>query len=209
MEKSEKKILLRKIYIRLILSVILWVILTSLVFIPSIKDVIHDRMILFTGNSLIFGGKIFQYPVSMVSFPNIEIFNFRMQIIFECTGFNYYLFALALVIFSPWTLKNKIINFVIYIAVIYLLNMLRFIVMGFIGRNYPDLFDGIHNYFWNILFALVVLFMWIVTNDKALKLKSQIPNNKSQVKSQYPNSNIQKNSNTQLPNDPKEEEFEN
>jgi len=55
--------------------------------------------------------------------------------------------------------------------------------MGYIGRNHLELFDNIHNYFWNILFALIVLFMWIITNDKALKVKSQKTNTKSQTKS--------------------------
>jgi len=167
--KKPKNKKLSSVYFRLILSVITWIILTGILFIPAVKEIVHPMMINFTGKSLLFFGNIFGFRVAIPEYPMIEIFYFRMKIVFECTAFNYFIFAFALVLFSKWTIKRKLINFLIYIFVIYILNLMRFFVMGWVGRNFPDLFENIHNYFWNIFFALVVLVLWVITNEKVSK----------------------------------------
>ena len=171
MTKKHKYSKLNNIYFRLILSVILWIILIGVIFIPPLRETIHPIMIRFTSNSLVFWANILNIPVFVPEYPMIDIFHFQMQIVFEHTAFNFLLFAFALVVFSLWSLKTKFINFLIYIAVIYFLNLMRFIFMGWIGHIDPELFENIHNYFWNILFALVVLLMWVITYEKSGKPK--------------------------------------
>ena len=178
MVKKSKQNKLKNNYFRLVLSLILWIILIGVFFIPPIKETIHPIMIQFTSNSLLFWCNILNFPVFVGEYPMIDIFHFRMQIVFEHTAFNFFLFAFALVVFTPWGIKPKIINFLIYIAVIYFLNLMRFIFMGWIGHIDPELFENIHNYFWNILFALVVLLMWVITNEKSGKPKD-VKNQKS------------------------------
>ena len=66
---------------------------------------------------------------------------FSMEIIVECTAYNFYLFAIALAVFANWQLRYKLINLLIFFGVIFLTNILRFFAMGYVGRYYPRFFQ--------------------------------------------------------------------
>ena len=83
-----------------------------------------------------------------------------MEIIVECTAYNFYLFAIALALFANWSVKHKIINLLIFFSVIFFTNILRFFAMGYIGRYYPQFFDTTHDYIWNILFGFMIFGVW-------------------------------------------------
>jgi exosortase/archaeosortase family protein len=161
---------IKKISLQLIKTFLLWLLLVGLFTNPHLIDFFKSGFIPFTRSSIIILSKIFRFPAELNVYPDISIFHFRMKVIYECTAFNYYLFILSLMIFSGWSLKLKIINGLIMIFTVFILNSFRFILLGYIGRNYYNLFDSIHNYFWNVLFAVLILILWFILNERAWKI---------------------------------------
>jgi exosortase/archaeosortase family protein len=105
-------------------------------------------------------GKALFLPIQRTGFANISVNNFAMEIIVECTAYNFYLFALALTLFANWAIKHKLLNLVIFFGIIFLMNNLRFFAMGYVGRYSPQLFDTTHDYVWNILFGFMIFGVW-------------------------------------------------
>jgi exosortase/archaeosortase family protein len=137
-----------------------WFILVLIVHIPGFRDDFRNFFVGFTTSSTVFIAKLLFIPIQKLSFSMISLSGFNMEIIVECTAYNFYLFALALAIFANWSVKHKLINLLIFIAVIFFTNILRFFAMGYIGRYYPDFFDTTHDYVWNILFGFMIFAVW-------------------------------------------------
>jgi exosortase/archaeosortase family protein len=114
----------------------------------------------FTTGSTVFLGKILFIPIERMGFSSITVNNFAMEIIVECTAYNFYLFALALTVFANWSVRHKFINLLIFYGIIFLMNNMRFFAMGYVGRYYPELFDTTHDYVWNILFGFMIFGVW-------------------------------------------------
>lgn len=150
-------------------SFALWGALMGIIYIPAIHDSVINLFVNFVVNSTVFIGSILFLPVESSGSPFITVANYNMRVIFECTAYNFYLFAIALAVFARWNIKDKIINFLIFIVSIFILNTFRFIVMGYVGKLWPDLFHQIHDYVWTIIFGLVVFILYIWRNDKSLK----------------------------------------
>jgi len=144
----------------LIKAFALWFVLVAIVHIPGIKQDFRDLFVGFTTSSTVFVGKILFLPIERLAFSTFSVDNFTMEIIVECTAYNFYLFAIALTIFANWTLWHKLINLLIFFAVIFFTNILRFFAMGFVGHHYPDLFSATHDYVWNILFGFMIFGVW-------------------------------------------------
>jgi len=121
-------------------------------------------MVSFTHKAVIATGKILQLPVSDGGVPVLNFSDFGMKVILECTAYNFYIFIFMISVFMPWSLKNKAINFGIMTGVIFIANKMRFLIMGAIGNFSTNVFYSIHDYFWNILFALLV-FLIILWSD--------------------------------------------
>lgn len=150
-------------------SFALWGAFMGIIYIPTIHDAVMDSFVQFVVNSTVFIGNILFLPVESSGAPMIEVAGYHMRVIFECTAYNFYLFAIALVIFARWNWKDKLINFGIFILSIFILNAFRFIIMGYVGKLWPSLFHQIHDYVWTIIFGLVVFILYIWRNDKSLK----------------------------------------
>jgi exosortase/archaeosortase family protein len=159
-KNRQQNIELLKKLLPLIKAFALWFILVMLVHIPGIRQGFRDLVVGFTTSTTIGMGKILFLPIQRLGFSSISVDGFPMEIIVECTAYNFYLFAISLVIFSNWNLKHKFLNLGIFIVIIFLLNNLRFFAMGYIGRNYPVLFETTHDYIWNILFGFMIFGVW-------------------------------------------------
>lgn len=113
-----------------------------------------------TTSSTVILGKLLFIPIQRLGESTIMVNHFTMQIIVECTAYNFYLFAIALSVFAKWKLRHKFFNLLIFFLIIFLTNNLRFFAMGFVGRHYPQLFDTTHDYIWNILFGFMIFGIW-------------------------------------------------
>lgn len=150
----------------LIKAFALWFILVTIVQLPFIREDFRDFIVNLTTASTVLVGKIFFLPIERTGFENIQVSGFSMEIIVECTAYNFYLFAVALSLFADWKWKKKIINFIIFIGVIFFVNNLRFYAMGYVGRYYPEFFDSTHDYVWNILFGFMIFGIWAWRDGK-------------------------------------------
>jgi exosortase/archaeosortase family protein len=137
-----------------------------IIHIPGIKEAFRDMFVGFTTASTVFIGNILFLPIQRQGFAGIILDGFPMEIIVECTAYNFYLFAIALAIFANWPVINKLINLFIFFVVIFFMNILRFFAMGFVGRYSPELFDTTHDYIWNILFGFMIFGVWAWRDKK-------------------------------------------
>jgi len=144
----------------LIKAFALWFLLVIIVHLPFVKEGFRNFFVGFTTGSTVVMSKILFIPIERMGFANISLNGFNMEIIVECTAYNFYLFAIALAVFANWSFKHKLINLLIFLGVIFLTNNLRFFAMGFVGRYYPELFDTTHDYVWNILFGFMIFGVW-------------------------------------------------
>ncbi len=152
----------------LLYSFALWGGLMGIIYIPFIYNAIIEFFVAFVVSSTILLGKILFIPVETSGSPLITVAGYTMKVIFECTAYNFYLFALALVVFAQWKIKDKLINLAIFIFSIFFLNAFRFIIMGYVGKFWPNMFHQIHDYVWTIVFGLVVFVLYIWRNDKSM-----------------------------------------
>jgi exosortase/archaeosortase family protein len=162
-KKQAKPLFSKELLIKLlplIKAFVLWFALVAIVHIPGIKQDFRDIIVGFTTWSTVTMGKLLFLPVTRLGYSTFNVDGFTMEIIVECTAYNFYLFAIALSAFANWSTKRKAINLMIFIVIIFLTNNLRFFAMGYIGRHYPTLFDTTHDYIWNILFGFMIFGVW-------------------------------------------------
>lgn len=152
-----------------------WFLLISLVHSPWLREPLRVFFVGFTTHAAYWFGKVLFVPIEMPAVPFLTVKGFNMQVVMECTAYNFYLFALVLTIFARWPLKHKLISLAIFLFVIFILNNLRFITMGYLGNYRPDLFDAIHDYVWNILFGFMVFGIWawreVMAHDQTKKVE--------------------------------------
>ena len=168
-KKPQKPLFSKELLIKLlplIKAFALWFILVLIVHIPGIRDVFRNFFVGFTTTSTFLIGKLFFIPIEQVSFSAVMVDGFSMDIIVECTAYNFYLFAVSLAVFANWKPKHKIINLLIFLVVIFITNILRFFAMGYVGRYYPQFFGTTHDYVWNILFGFMIFGVWAWRDKK-------------------------------------------
>lgn len=159
-QKKLKRQLLIKQLKPLLWAVVAWFVLLSIVHLPFLKGHIRDFFVGFNTHAAYWFGKVLGLDVAMPAVPFLSVNGFSMRIVMECTAYNFYLFALTLTAFANWPLKQKFISLGIFLLVIFFLNNLRFISMGYLGSYRPDLFEIVHDVVWNILFGFMVFGIW-------------------------------------------------
>ncbi|MDZ7743256.1 MAG: archaeosortase/exosortase family protein [Bacteroidota bacterium] len=158
----------------LLIAVALWLLTINLIHLQFIRDEVQHFFVSFILESSVLFGKMLFLPVSSPAFPYITVSGYTMEVIMECTAYNFYIFVIYLSLLSPVSWKNRIITLLVFLAAIFVINNLRFIVMGYIGKHNPELFDYIHDYLWNILFGFLVFLIWMWRYQPAMdKLKQE------------------------------------
>lgn len=168
-EKQKKKEAYRQLMrqlLPLLIAVGLWLMINAILHLPSIKNHVHDFFTRFTLNSAVAFGKLLFIPVESYSYPKITVSGYTMEVIMECTAYNFYIFVICLSLLSPVSLKQRIITLLIFVSSVFVVNSFRFYTMGWIGRYYPQLFHDIHDYLWNILFGFLVFLIWLWRYNK-------------------------------------------
>ncbi len=145
----------------LLLTFVVWFAITFIMHIPAIGDFIAPFFVVFTAQSTYIFGKLFFLPVELHTIPYISVNNFTMEVVMECTAYNFYIFVIVLTLFARWSIKHKFTSLGIFLLVIFVMNIMRFIVMGYVGSYAQGYFDEIHDYFWNIFFGFLVFGIWV------------------------------------------------
>jgi len=145
----------------LLIAVLLWLITIFIFHLPAIKNEVALFFIGFTLNSALVFGNLLFISVESATYPLITVEGYTMKVVMECTAYNFYIFIIYLSLLSPVSWKKRILTMVIFIAVLFISNNLRLILMGYIGLYYENLFHYIHNYLWDYLFGFIIFLIWV------------------------------------------------
>ena len=148
-------------FLPLVKAFAFWFLLVIIVHLPGVKEDFREMVVGFTTHSTVLMGKLLFLPVERIGFSSITVDGYPMEIIVECTAYNFYLFVISLVLFAHWPWRKKLVNLLLFLTVIFVVNNLRFFAMGYIGRYHPQLFDTTHDYVWNILFGFLIFGLWL------------------------------------------------
>ncbi|MEZ5195004.1 MAG: exosortase/archaeosortase family protein [Bacteroidales bacterium] len=175
-KEQKERLQERKRLIPLAKAFALWIVLVMIVSLPAFKDAFAKFFIGFTTDAVVIVSKLFFIPIERLGDQLISISGFKLNIIYECTAYNFYVFVLPLVIFSKWTIRQKVVNLFVFLISIVLANSFRFIIMGYIGNWFPRLFHSIHDYVWNIIFGLLIFLIWFLLEKRSSqKQKANVP----------------------------------
>lgn len=171
-KKNKKELILQKKLLKdarrdylkrlkpLLYAFAVWFFLLTLLHLPYFKNYLRSGMISFTRQSAIVIGDLFSLPMTSTGGNNLSYSGFGMNVILECTAYNFYLFVLVITLFAKWSVRDKLINLGVFLFVIFLANNMRFFVMGILGNYRPELFHTVHDYVWNILFGFLVFIIY-------------------------------------------------
>ena len=161
----------------LLFAVGLWFATLIILHLPSIKNEVGEFFIGFTLNSALGFGKMLFLPVESSGFPFISVSGYSMKIVMECTAYNFYIFVIYLSLFSPVSWKQRLITLVIFLLAVFIVNNLRFITVGYIGKYSASMFHYVHDYLWNILFGFMVFLIWAWRYNNSSKDTTKPKNN--------------------------------
>lgn len=170
----------------LIKSFVLWIVLVvivawdytnhrwfSMLFVQFTTYLTYALSKMFFLQAAVIGAGTSMMTTIEVNYLSIVVNNFPMIIELECSAYHAYIALIALVIFSKWTTKQKLIAGTIMFLILAIINSFRIIVLGLIGRKYPEAFNLMHDYIWNILLVVVIWGLWEWVNQKLSRKKDE------------------------------------
>jgi len=92
----------------LVYALLLWVVLSAMVELPIFKEKVYTFFLHFTTHAAHWFSRLIFMPLEMPEVPFLSARGFQMQVVMECTAYNFYLFAISLVIFARWPLEAQI-----------------------------------------------------------------------------------------------------
>jgi archaeosortase B (VPXXXP-CTERM-specific) len=92
----------------------------------------------------------------------MQLGNFGVLIIEECTGVFEMLIFLAAVLAYPTSWIDKLLGFALGLPLLYAFNVVRILVLVWVGRFHHDLFEFMHIYFWQATLILMITSVWLL-----------------------------------------------
>ena len=80
----------------------------------------------------------------------------------ECTALTIMIIFTSFVLVYPAALKPKGMAILTGIPFIFGANMVRLLVMAWIDKLKPEYSDYFHDYLWQVVFIIMIVFMWII-----------------------------------------------
>ncbi len=90
-----------------------------------------------------------------------------LEIVVECTGFYESLILIAAVLAYPSRLNRKLVGVVVFLILIFAVNLLRMIGLSLIGQYSMSLFNLVHLYVLRISSILIIVLLWVLWILKA------------------------------------------
>jgi len=87
---------------------------------------------------------------------------FGVRIIEECTGAFEVLIYLAAVLAYPTGWVDKAIGIAMGLPILYTFNVVRILVLVWVGRFYYEFFEFMHIYFWQATLILMITSVWLL-----------------------------------------------
>jgi archaeosortase B (VPXXXP-CTERM-specific) len=86
----------------------------------------------------------------------------------ECTAIFIMLIFTSFILVYPSSLKAKALAIIAGIPFILTANILRLFIMAWIDKLKPEYSEYFHNYAWQVLFIIMVVFMWLIWIEKVI-----------------------------------------
>ncbi len=91
----------------------------------------------------------------------------------ECTAIMVMLIFTSFILAYPASPKARIIGLLTGIPIIFCANQVRVLMMAWIDKLKPAYSDYFHDYMWQVVFIIMVVFMWIVWIDKVVNRETK------------------------------------
>ncbi len=91
----------------------------------------------------------------------------------ECTAIMIMLIFTSFILVYPASIKAKTIGLLTGVPFIFLANQARVLMMAWIDKLKPAYSDYSHDYMWQVVFIIMVIFMWIVWIDKVVTCEAK------------------------------------
>jgi exosortase H (IPTLxxWG-CTERM-specific) len=88
------------------------------------------------------------------------------QIIYQCSGLFLMAIFAAAVLAYPARVREKLLGLSLGLPILFGANVTRLAALGVVGRFYPAYFDVSHEYLWQGIFVVFVLFLWAQWRDR-------------------------------------------
>lgn len=98
----------------------------------------------------------------------LRVEGFAAQIDDVCTGIFVVAVYLAAVLAYPSRTGEKLKGFLLGVATIPCLNVIRIISLVYIGRNFPALFETAHLLIWQSLIIFFALLVWLYWTERVI-----------------------------------------
>ncbi len=112
--------------------------------------------------------QLFGFDV-MVSGIYVTVDNLTLKIIDECTAMFGSIVYISCILAYPSDIQKKITGIALGIPSLYIINMIRLVVLAFVGLAYPDIFEYVHTYLWQTIFIIFVIVIWLIWVDRVVK----------------------------------------
>jgi len=87
----------------------------------------------------------------------------------ECTAIFIMLIFTSFILVYPSSLKAKGFALITGIPFIFAANIMRLLMMAWIDKLRPQYTEYFHQYLWQVVFIVMVIFMWLFWIDKVVK----------------------------------------
>ncbi|ODS40418.1 hypothetical protein BEH94_08325 [Candidatus Altiarchaeales archaeon WOR_SM1_SCG] len=94
----------------------------------------------------------------------INMPNFSLEVIYECIGIWAVVVYSSFVMAYPANLKKKLTGIALGVPGLLVIGIVRMVSLAVIGVSYPDLWEYVHLFLWQlslIIFVIIFLLLWI------------------------------------------------
>jgi exosortase H (IPTLxxWG-CTERM-specific) len=105
--------------------------------------------------------------------------NVAIQIIPECTGLYEMIIFSAILLAYPAPWRKKLVGVVVGVAILFVLNLVRLLVLGLIGMRNAELMEWVHLYLWQLTLILFVVGMFLAWLAWARPRSARLPRDES------------------------------
>jgi archaeosortase B (VPXXXP-CTERM-specific) len=106
-----------------------------------------------------------------LSANEVDLQNFVLAVVRQCTGLFEVITLLACVLAFPTNWKNKLMGIGMGLPLIYAANIVRLVFLAYLGVYYFPVFEVVHDYILQLTFFSSVIFIWFAWIDKVVRVR--------------------------------------
>jgi len=123
------------------------------------------------GTALILASLLSILGLKSIASGNIVSANgFSMEIIDECTAIFSSIIYISGVLAYPASAKQKLFG-MIGVPLLYIIDLMRLIILAFVGVKAPSFFEYVHVYLWQATFIVFVILVFVLWINKVNKMR--------------------------------------